>query len=72
MGIAVRRLRGRPRGSGVGRSDEAAQAMVRRPETVGTRLAGSAGGGLGGVGEFAQVVAERVEHELALGSGKPA
>ncbi len=35
-------------------------------------LCGSAGGGLGGVGEFAQVVADRVEGELALSSNEPA
>jgi len=37
-----------------------------------SRPAGSAGGGLGVVGEFAQVVTDRVEGELALCAGETA
>jgi hypothetical protein len=62
-----------PRGDAVeGRCARSDWAMVRCSRLFVARLAGSAGGGLGGVGEFAQVVTDRVEGELALRAGEAA
>lgn len=49
-----------------------ARALMRRSRRVRGCLVGSADGGLGVVGEFAQVAADRVEGEFALRSGEPA